>query len=202
MSHHDGEDGGTPAHDADSVQDDLVILLDDDGNQVGTAPRATVHSQHTPRHLAFSCHVLDVGGRVLLTRRALTKVAWPGVWTNTCCGHPQIGETIIDAAVRRTHQELGLDLDPRRMRVVLPGFSYRATDAGGIVEDELCPVVVARLSLPEELVELNPDPDEVEEVTWVGWQDMYGLARSMPTLLSPWAVEQMLEFGPELPVVR
>ncbi|MDK7358684.1 isopentenyl-diphosphate Delta-isomerase [Cutibacterium avidum] len=202
MSHHDGEDGGTPAHDADSVHDDLVILLDDDGNQVGTAPRATVHSQHTPRHLAFSCHVLDVGGRVLLTRRALTKVAWPGVWTNTCCGHPQIGETIIDAAVRRTHQELGLDLDPRRMRVVLPGFSYRATDAGGIVEDELCPVVVARLSLPEELVELNPDPDEVEEVTWVGWQDMYGLARSMPALLSPWAVEQMLEFGPELPVVR
>ena len=72
----------------------------------------------------------------------------------------------------------------------------------GIVEDELCPVVVARLSLPEELVELNPDPEEVEEVTWVGWQDMYGLARSMPTLLSPWAVEQMLEFGPELPVVR
>ena len=138
MSHHDGEDGGTPAHDADSVHDDLVILLDDDGNQVGTAPRATVHSQHTPR----------------------------------------------------------------RMRVVLPGFSYRATDAGGIVEDELCPVVVARLSLPEELVELNPDPDEVEEVTWVGWQDMYGLARSMPALLSPWAVEQMLEFGPELPVVR
>ncbi|MCO6671473.1 isopentenyl-diphosphate Delta-isomerase [Cutibacterium avidum] len=202
MSHHDGEDGGMPAHDADSVHDDLVILLDDDGNQVGTAPRATVHSQHTPRHLAFSCHVLDVGGRVLLTRRALTKVAWPGVWTNTCCGHPRIGETIIGAAVRRTHQELGLDLDPRRMRVVLPGFSYRATDAGGIVEDELCPVVVARLSLPEELVELNPDPEEVEEVTWVGWQDMYGLARSMPALLSPWAVEQMLEFGPELPVVR
>ena len=137
-----------------------------------------------------------------MTRRALTKVAWPGVWTNTCCGHPRVGETIIDAAVRRTHQELGLDLDPRRMRVVLPDFSYRATDSGGIVEDECCPVVVARLSLPEELVELNPDPDEVEEVAWVGWQDMYDLARSMPALLSPWAVEQMLEFGPDLPVVR
>jgi len=88
------------------------------------------------------------------------------------------------------------------MRIVLPDFSYRATDSGGIVEDEFCPVVVARLSLPEELVELNPDPDEVEEVAWVGWQDMYGLARSMPALLSPWAVEQMLEFGPDLPVVR
>ena len=199
MSHHDGENEGTSA---DSGYDDFVILLDDDGNHIGTAPRATVHSQHTPRHLAFSCHVLDVGGRVLVTRRALTKVAWPGVWTNTCCGHPRVGETIIDAAVRRTHQELGLDLDPRRMRVVLPDFSYRATDSGGIVEDEFCPVVVARLSLPEELVELNPDPDEVEEVAWVGWQDMYGLARSMPALLSPWAVEQMLELGPDLPVVR
>ncbi|MDO4412348.1 isopentenyl-diphosphate Delta-isomerase [Cutibacterium sp.] len=197
MDHHDGES----ASNSDCANDDLVILLDDDGNQIGTAPRATVHSRHTPRHLAFSCHVLDVGGRVLMTRRALTKVAWPGVWTNTCCGHPRVGESIIDAAVRRTHQELGLDLDPRRMRVVLPDFSYRATDAGGIVEDELCPVVIARLSLPEELVELNPDPEEVEEATWVGWQDMYGLARSMPALLSPWAVEQILEFGPELPIV-
>ena len=199
MSHHGGENEGAGA---DSVYDDLVILLDDDGNHIGTAPRATVHSQHTPRHLAFSCHVLDVGGRMLLTRRALTKVAWPGVWTNSCCGHPRVGESIIDAAVRRTHQELGLDLDPRRMRVVLPDFSYRATDAGGIVEDEFCQVVVARLSLPEELVELNPDPEEVEEVTWVGWQDMYALARSMPALLSPWAVEQALEFGPDLPMVR
>ncbi|MSS46335.1 isopentenyl-diphosphate Delta-isomerase [Cutibacterium sp. WCA-380-WT-3A] len=197
MSHGEAEDTS-----AGSGHDDLVILLDDNGNHIGTAPRATVHSQNTPRHLAFSCHVLDVGGRVLLTRRALTKVAWPGVWTNTCCGHPRLGETTIDAAVRRTHQELGLDLDPRRMRVVLPDFSYRATDAGGIVEDEFCPVVVARLSLPEELVELNPDPDEVEEVTWVGWQDMYDLARSMPALLSPWAVEQILEFGPDLPIVR
>lgn len=134
-----------------------------------------------------------------MTRRALTKVAWPGVWTNTCCGHPRVGETTIDAAVRCTHQELGLDLDPRRMRVVLPDFSYRATDAGGIVEDEFCPVVVARLFLPEELVELNPDPDEVEEVTWVGWQDMYDLAQAVPALLSPRAVEQILEFGPYLP---
>ena len=121
------------------------------------------------------------------------------MWTNTCCGHPRVGETTIDAAVRRTHQELGLDLDPRRMRVVLPDFSYRATDAGGIVEDEFCPVVVARLFLPEELVELNPDPDEVEEVTWVGWQDMYDLAQAVPALLSPRAVEQILEFGPYLP---
>ena len=196
MGQHGGENNDL---NADSFHDDLVILLDDDGNHIGTAPRATVHSQHTPRHLAVSCHVLDAGGRVLLTRRALTKVAWPGVWTNTCCGHPRVGETTIDAAVRRTHQELGLDLDPRRMRVVLPDFSYRATDAGGIVEDEFCPVVVARLFLPEELVELNPDPDEVEEVTWVGWQDMYDLAQAVPALLSPRAVEQILEFGPYLP---
>ena len=196
MGQHGGENNDM---NADSFHDDLVILLDDDGNHIGTAPWATVHSQHTPRHLAFSCHVLDAGGRVLLTRRALTKVAWPGVWTNTCCGHPRVGETTIDAAVRRTHQELGLDLDPRRMRVVLPDFSYRATDAGGIVEDEFCPVVVARLFLPEELVELNPDPDEVEEVTWVGWQDMCDLAQAVPALLSPRAVEQILEFGPYLP---
>ena len=108
----------------------------------------------------------------------------------------------IRGSAKRSSTRRCVALTRSSVSTSIPGFSYRATDAGGIVEDELCPVVVARLSLPEELVELNPDPDEVEEVTWVGWQDMYGLARSMPALLSPWAVEQMLEFGPELPVVR
>ena len=38
---------------------DHVVLLDDDGNPVGTAPKSSVHGTETALHLAFSCHVLN-----------------------------------------------------------------------------------------------------------------------------------------------
>jgi len=163
---------------------DEVVLLDEHDQPIGTAPRARVHGTDTPRHLAFSCYLFDSQGRVLLTRRALTKVAWPGVWTNSCCGHPRPGEAPEDAVRRRLADELGAVVTD--VHLVLPDFGYRAVDASGVVENEFCPVWVARLAGP-----LQPDPNEVAEITWVAWLDLVALADSAPALLSPWCVEQV-----------
>ena len=163
---------------------DQVVLLDEHNQPIGTAPRASVHGTDTPRHLAFSCYLFDTHGRVLLTRRALTKVAWPGVWTNSCCGHPRPGEAAEDAVRRRVADELGAVVTDATL--VLPDFGYRAVDASGVVENEFCPVWVARLTGP-----LRPDPSEVAETTWVAWPDLVELVHSAPALLSPWCVEQV-----------
>ncbi|RYY48065.1 MAG: isopentenyl-diphosphate Delta-isomerase [Actinomycetales bacterium] len=116
---------------------DLVVLLEDDGTPAGTAPRLSVHGTETPLHQAFSLHLFDDQGRVLLTRRALSKLTWPGVWTNSCCGHPRPGEALEDAVRRRLREELGVEVDD--LRIVLPDFRYRAVDASGVVENEICP---------------------------------------------------------------
>jgi isopentenyl-diphosphate delta-isomerase type 1 len=163
---------------------DQVILLDEHDQPIGTAPRASVHGTDTPRHLAFSCYLFDSQGRVLLTRRALTKVAWPGVWTNSCCGHPRPGEAPEDAVRRRLADELGAVVTD--VHLVLPDFGYRAVDASGVVENEFCPVWVARLAGP-----LQPDPNEVAEITWVAWLDLVALVDSAPALLSPWCIGQV-----------
>ena len=92
---------------ATAVRDeDLVELVDQDGHVIGQAARATVHHGNTPRHRAFSVYLSDAAGRVLMTRRALSKLTWPGVWSNSCCGHPRPGETDIAAIHRRVREEL------------------------------------------------------------------------------------------------
>jgi isopentenyl-diphosphate delta-isomerase len=161
-----------------------VVLLDNDGNVVGSADKATVHTASTPLHLAFSCHVFDESGRVLVTRRALSKLTWPGVWTNSFCGHPAPGEAQEDAIARRGRVELGITVSS--VELVLPDFRYRAVDASGIVENEICPVFRA---VTEDAVTANPA--EVSEWKWVDPASLTAAAVAAPYAFSPWLVDQL-----------
>lgn len=163
-----------------------VVLLDDAHRPIGTAPKAEVHTGDTPLHLAFSCYVLDDDGRLLLTRRALAKKTWPGVWTNSFCGHPGPGEELTETVARRAAQELGFAVTD--VAEVLPEFRYRAVDASGVVENEFCPVYVARAS-----GEPRPLPEEVAETAWLTPEQLFTAAEAAPFLLSPWLLEQLAD---------
>jgi len=166
--------------------DDLVILLDNDGNPTGTAAKATVHGTDTALHLAFSCYVFNPAGDVLITRRALSKKTWPGVWTNSFCGHPGPAEPLTDAVHRRAEFELGLEIG--QVDLALPDFRYRATDSSGIVENEICPVYFARAT-----ADPAPNPDEVVEFAWSDPADLRRSVLASPFAFSPWMVLQLRE---------
>ena len=164
---------------------ELVVLLDEQHRPIGTAPKAAVHTAHTPLHLAFSSYAFDPSGtRLLLTRRALGKKTWPGVWTNTCCGHPAPGEELAGAMTRRIGQELGLV--PRSVELALPDFAYTATMADGTMENEFCPVFRVVVD-----GDPTPDPAEVDDWRWVEWADLVAVAERAPWLISPWAALQI-----------
>lgn len=158
---------------------DPVIVLNEANEPIGTCPKPDAHQGEGIRHLAFSCYAFDPDGRLLVTRRAPTKETFPGVITNTCCGHPLPGENLADAVERRLQEELGLNVTG--LHLALPDFDYVAR-SNGYVEKEFCPVFACQV---------NSDPvlnlAEVEEAWWMPWDDVVALARVESSPLSPWA---------------
>ncbi len=138
-----------------------VILVDQTGQKIGEADKAQVHTDQTPLHLAFSCFLFNAKGEFMIQQRAETKKTWPNVWSNTCCGHPALGELTDKAVIRRIKEELGIIQD--QVELILPDFRYHARHLG-VVENEICPVYVGMLSSAT-----NLNPEEVQAVDLVDW---------------------------------
>jgi isopentenyl-diphosphate delta-isomerase len=170
-----------------------VVLLDEQGRGIGVADKATVHHRETPLHLAFSCYVFTSRGELLVTRRARAKKTWPGVVTNSCCGHPAPDEPFVDAVARRLADELGMPAP--RVDLLLPAFRYRAEMANGVVENEMCPVFRA---VTDDTPVLSPQ--EVDEHGWVSWPLFVSLVTGGELMVSPWCreqVDQLVALGPD-----
>lgn len=173
-----------------AVADEDVVLCAQDGTAAGRFPKRLVHHRNTPLHLAFSCYLFDSGGRFLVTTRAFGKLTWPGVRTNSCCGHPAPEESMRAAITRRLGQELGVAASEPRL--VLPRFSYRAEMADGTVEYELCPVYVA----VADTADVRPDPAEVHAADWMAWGEFAAGVRAGTEDVSPWCALQVAELAP------
>jgi len=159
--------------------------VDDSGTQIGTAEKLSTHHANTPLHRAFSCYVFNDDGQLLVTRRADSKKVWPGVWTNSVCGHPAPGESTEAAIARRLQYELGMAAD--KVQVVAPHYRYKTPAYNGIIENEICPVYIAHAtSAPQ------PNPNEVGEYKWMAWKDyVAALTADAADVFSWWSKDQL-----------
>ncbi|WP_405997424.1 isopentenyl-diphosphate Delta-isomerase [Streptomyces sp. NBC_00829] len=138
----------------------LLELVDEHGNTIGTAEKLSAHQAPGQLHRAFSVFLFDEHGRLLLQRRARGKYHSPGVWSNTCCGHPYPGEAPFAAAARRTHEELGISPS---LLAEAGTVRYNHPDPdSGLVEQEYNHLFVGLVQAP-----LRPDPEEVGETAFV-----------------------------------
>jgi len=159
------------------------VLVDDNNNEIDTAPKDSVHTKDTPLHRAFSCFIFNDNKELLLTKRALTKKTFPGIWSNTVCGHPGKGESAVDAARRRLKDELGLVV---RDLVEISPYRYRFTDQNGTVENEICPILIG-------FSNDNPTPHdhEVDEWKWMKWKNFLKDLKVHSNIYSPWVREEV-----------
>lgn len=126
---------------------------------------------------AFSCYVFTSDARLLLTMRGQTKKTWPGVWSNSCHGDADPGESTEDAAARALRDELGLTTAVAEL--VLPGFHCATTGAAG-------PVYRVVTDEPP-----HPDPAAVGDFEWVAWTDFVYAVTAGDLMVAPWCGPQV-----------
>lgn len=160
-----------------SDERDLLILVDDHDNELGALDKGSCHDGDGILHRAFSLFIFDSANRLLLQQRAAGKRLWPGFWSNSCCSHPRVGESMETAVHRRLDQELGLSCALRR----LFKFQYSARYGSAGSEHELCSVYVGRSD-----GEPKVNATEISAWRWIGLGDLDAELARTPDHFTPW----------------
>jgi isopentenyldiphosphate isomerase len=161
------------------VIEELVDVLDDAGQPLRAVPRAEAHA-HGLLHRCVHVLVQTPDDRLWLQKRALDRALWPGLWTSSASGHVDAGETEAAAAGREGREELGFDVQPRRVGE----FRYR--DAH---EHEQASVWVATSDAKP-----RPGP-EVMAVMAVGKEELATLRARLPGWFTPTLLEALKVAG-------
>lgn len=166
---------------ADPARDDLLILVDGLDRETGSATKVQAHVDGL-LHRAFSVVLIrdgEGGPELLLAKRSMQKYHSGGLWANSCCSHPRVGEGTVEAAYRRVPEEVGCEAQDLRE---VCAFVYRAEFDNGLTEHECDHVIVGRCA-----GEIVPNPAEASEVRWVDFDTLAAELAAEPRKFAAWA---------------
>ncbi|MFH0910410.1 MAG: NUDIX domain-containing protein [Planctomycetota bacterium] len=98
-------------------REELFDVVDRAGRVVGAARRSECHGNPALLHRVVHVMVENAEGEILLQLRSSEKDIQPGRWDTAVGGHLARGESVEEALLRETREELGIAVD-------LPRFTY------------------------------------------------------------------------------
>lgn len=158
-----------------------VILVDECDRVIGTEEKLIAH-QKALLHRAFSVFIFrrrENSIELLLQQRHRDKYHCGGLWTNTCCSHPRIDESVEQAALRRLKEEMSIQTPLKRVGA----FHYIAKFENGLTENEFDHVLVGEYDGIEPIV---VNPSEVQDYCWVSFSKLLINLEEDPKQYTPW----------------
>ena len=141
-----------------------VLLVDMNDNPIGEAEKLQAHKQGL-LHRAFSIFIYRKnahGIEYLLQKRASQKYHCGGLWTNTCCSHPNTQKERTISVQERLKFEMGMDIPFENIKFIKK-FTYKAVFDNGLTEHEIDHVFMAEYQGEN----IQPNPEEVDDMRWI-----------------------------------
>ncbi len=155
---------------------EILILVDENDNQIGTDTRENCHLGRGKRHRAYTVFLFHEG-KLLLQQRSKMKQLWPGGWDVSFTSHVYPGETYAAAAARKGVQELGATVGELEDVHSFVYFAPQGTHA----ENEFCRLLVGDFD-----GRVSPNPDEIAAVRWGTVSEVGRDLKENPGTYTPW----------------
>lgn len=155
---------------------EILILVDKNDTPCGTQEKLAAHLL-PQRHRAFSVFIFNDQGETLIQRRALGKYHSPGLWANSCCGHPRPGEDVKEAARRRLNEELGFSCDLTPLTKVC--YTLK-------LEKDLWELEFTHVFKGLYQGDFTPTPEEVMETQWMSPKNLREDVLHHPSAYARW----------------
>lgn len=174
--------------------EELLILINENDEVIGFEEKMKTHI-NGKLHRAFSLFIFDKDRKkMLIHRRADKKYHSGGLWTNSCCSHPRKGEDLRSAVVRRTKQELGLDLLEKRINLnQMDSYEQGLHELGSFMyykkfikcaEYEIDHVFYLALHTNE--ITLDVNENEISKVMWISINELENWLKISPDSFTTW----------------
>jgi len=155
---------------------EYVILVDKNDNMVGIAEKMDAH-KNPKLHRAFSIFIVNSGGELLIQKRAEKKYHCPGLWANTCCGHPWPGESLEAATHRRLQEEMGFDTELEEVF----SFIYNSEFDNGLTEKEFDHVFIGKWDGTPKI-----NLEEASDYKWISKDILTKDIKKNPEIYTTW----------------
>lgn len=139
-----------------------VILVDENDKEIGSMEKLRAHEEGV-LHRAFSVFLFNAKKELLIQQRAFTKYHSGGLWSNTCCSHPEPGQSLESAVGKALQRELGISCDVKP----ISSFIYKKDLGNGLIEHEYDHVFIGEYN-----GEIKMNPNEVAAIKYVSVQEI------------------------------
>ena len=148
--------------------EEYIDIIDAQGKPTGKSELKSIIHQKGYYHNTVHIWFYTIDGDILLSQRSAKKTICPLLWDVSVAGHIDAGESIKQAAIRETKEEIGLKISKKKLNKIGVFKCFQSYE-NGINDNEFHHTFICELNVY--LSELTPQEQEVEGLKLVSAYD-------------------------------